>query len=208
MKFSSCAGKQVMIPFLRSLLFDKPKTTDPKQAHKRNQPPIFFTTRKFEMSVESYTKLMMAPPMSPVEWAMAKLKAKLNGTSVDEQVQRIEDARGFLTRDYIFKLVDEGAWADVNQVMPLVIALGRFDKANANYFMQAVRDESPHGMWWVDKANLEEKRKEHAGRPTAVHPDQRPSINKRYIAILENVKDKLLKLELEGILKPSPPMVC
>lgn len=159
------------------------------------------------MSVESYTKLIMAPPMSPVEWAQAKLKAALEGVTNDE-VQRIEDARGFLTREYIFKLVDEDAWGDVNQVMPLVIALGRFDKANANYFMQAVRGVTPHGMWWVDKANLEKVRKEHAGRPTAVHPDQRPSINKRYIAILGAVQDKLHKLELEGILKPSPPMVC
>lgn len=194
-----------MIAFLSSLLFGQPKhqTPDPEQSHETKPNPTFLITRKFEMSVESYSKLIMDSPMSPVEWAIAKLE----GTRTEE-VQRIEDARRFLTREHIFKLVDDGKKDEIKRAMQLVIALGRFDKANAQYYMQPVYKKSPHGMWWVDKERFKEERAKHAGLPTAFHPEQKPSINKRYMIIYNEIAEGIEKLELEGILRPGPPMTC
>lgn len=137
--------------------------------------------------------------MSPEEWAHAKVE----GTA-STRVSLVEDARRFLTRDFIFVLVDEGKWDQIEKYLMIVVPLMRLDRANARIVMKAggMHSDGPNGFWWVSKEDLPKIQEEHKEN---VHPDQCHSINKRYTIIRDNIKNDEVRAQMTELLKPCAP---
>lgn len=138
---------------------------------------------------------------TPSDWA----RAKAHGLR-DEWIGKVEEARAFLTKEWLFPWVDQRTGVDPTDVdlnLPATIRLIRqlvvLDRANALHYMQVVRGDGPPGFWWISHADLSKFRIE--GKHW-ISPEQRASINKRYQFIYETTGDACMA----SLLLPQQPL--
>lgn len=156
----------------------------------------------------------------PESWAHAMVDPKAwaqDFDSPEEKIQVIQDieaTRSKLTRGFLFPLIkaaseDQGytllqfilqvvaEGLSVDDLLSILVTALEFDRANALFKMQIVRDVSPSGMFWSADGDYHKavlKKFEVRSPYVAQH---RASINKKYVQLYEAMRSDMGELAVK-----------
>lgn len=148
----------------------------------------------------SAVRIVLTMPMSPEEWAHAKV-----GFGSNPVIMRIDDARKFLSLEFFPALVGNNEWDQIKRYLFVVVPLMRLDRANTCIFVNNKKPRSsycPTGKWWVSKEDLERVLEENKEN---IDPGSRHSINVFYTAIRDTTTNNEVREQINELLKPCAP---
>ena len=177
--------------------------------------------RMRQVSPEAWAQVMNDPKlvsqmMLPVEVAeeFETTRSKLTHDFLFPLIKAATKDQGYLLSTFIHQMTlggmgeeaSEGGLSEDDFVSILVTAL-EFDRANALFKMQIVRDVSPPGMFW--SANIDPHKdlvKTFESRSPYV-AQHRPSINKCYVSLFETVSKFAMNTFDEKIRTAMAPLL-